>query len=179
MHRRKPEPAGIFHCVKKPGLYDQSQYEILHIKAAGEGAVCPDRPKVGEAYSLEGIAKRIGERIHAQGFSQDEKSGAAGTRPDEKGKTKRIYTERPRYRITGFKALYIRYCYMLGCYPGKHMTAKQVNYLYREDLTKLRKIRSETKFLCNNKIETLQDLTDVEYELKQDLEAIPEQKKLM
>ena len=58
------------------------------------------------------------------------------------------------------------------------MTAKQVNYLYREDLTKLRKIRSETKFLCNNKIETLQDLTDVEYELKQDLKRYQSEKKL-
>ena len=56
------------------------------------------------------------------------------------------------------------------------MTAKQVNYLYREDLTKLRKIRSETKFLCSNKIETLQDLTDVEYELKQDLKRYQSEK---
>ena len=126
---------------------------------------------------MEGIAKRIGERIHAQGFSQNEEAaGAAGTRQDEKRKTKRTYAERPRYRITGFKALYIRYCYMLGCYPGKHMTSKQVNYLYREDLTKLRKIRSETKFLCSNKIETLQDLTDVEYELKQDLKRYQSEK---
>ena len=56
------------------------------------------------------------------------------------------------------------------------MTAKQVNYLYREDLTKLRKIRSETKFLCSNKIETLQDLVDVEYELKQDLKRYQNEK---
>ena len=56
------------------------------------------------------------------------------------------------------------------------MTAKQVNYLYREDLTKLRKIRSETKFLCSNKIETLQDLVDEEYEIKQDLKRYQNEK---
>ena len=176
MYCRKPEPAGVFRCVIKPWLYNKSNAKYFTLKPPGKERFVRIDRRLGEAYSLEGIAKRIGERIHAQGFSQNEEAaGAAGTRQDEKRKTKRTYAERPRYRITGFKALYIRYCYMLGCYP-KHMTAKQVNYLYREDLTKLRKIRSETKFLCKNKIETLQDLVDVEYELKQDLKRYQNEK---
>ena len=89
---------------------------------------------------------------------------------------RKIYTSRPRYTVTGYKALYIRYCYMLGMYPGKHMTAKQVNYLYREDLTRMHKIRKETQFICSNKIETLQDLTDVEFDLKQDLKRYQAEK---
>lgn len=166
----------FFAALKSRGYTIKANAKYFTLKPPGKERFVRIDRRLGEAYSLEGIAKRIGERIHAQGFSQNEEAaGAAGTRQDEKRKTKRTYAERPRYRITGFKALYIRYCYMLGCYP-KHMTAKQVNYLYREDLTKLRKIRSETKFLCKNKIETLQDLVDVEYELKQDLKRYQNEK---
>ena len=56
------------------------------------------------------------------------------------------------------------------------MTAKQVNYLYREDLTRMHKIRKETQFICSNKIETLQDLTDTEFELQQDLKRYQDEK---
>ena len=94
----------------------------------------------------------------------------------EETRTRKVYASRPRYKITGVRALYIRYCFLLGVYPGKHMTAKQVNYLYREDLTKLHRIREETKFLAKNKIENLQELSDVEYEIRQDLKRYQDEK---
>lgn len=94
----------------------------------------------------------------------------------EETKTRTLYASRPRYKITGIHALYVRYCFLLGVYQGKHMTAKQVNYLYREDLTKLHRIRSETQFLSKYKIDNLQELADAEYDIKQDLKRYQDEK---
>lgn len=151
--------------LKSRGYTIKAGAKYFTLKPPGKERFVRIDRRLGEAYSLLGIENQIEENLKAGRYRM----------PEEK-MTRKIYTSRPRYAVTGYKALYIRYCYMLGVFPGKHMTAKQVNYLYREDLTRMHKIRKETQFICNNKIETLQDLTDVEFELQQDLKRYQNEK---
>lgn len=151
--------------LKNRGYVIKAGAKYFTLKPPGKERFVRIDRRLGEAYSLLGIENQIEENLKAGRYRM----------PEEK-MARKIYASRPRYTITGYKALYIRYCYMLGVFPGKHMTARQVNYLYREDLTKMHKIRKETQFICRNKIETLQDLTDVEFELQQDLKRYQNEK---
>ena len=151
--------------LKNRGYVIKAGAKYFTLKPPGKERFVRIDRRLGEAYSLLGIENQIQENVKSGRYRMPEKKMA-----------RKIYTSRPRYTVTGYKALYIRYCYMLGMYPGKHMTAKQVNYLYREDLTRMHKIRKETQFICSNKIETLQDLTDVEFELQQELKRYQTEK---
>lgn len=151
--------------LKNRGYTIKAGAKYFTLKPPGKERFVRIDRRLGKAYSLLGIENQIQENVKSGRYQM----------PEEK-MVRKIYTSRPRYTITGYKALYIRYCYMLGVFPGKHMTAKQVNYLYREDLTRMHKIRKETQFICSNKIETLQDLTDTEFELRQDLKRYQNEK---
>lgn len=151
--------------LKSRGYIIKAGAKYFTLKPPGKERFVRIDRRLGEAYSLLGIENQIQENVKSGRYQM----------PEEKA-TRRVYASRPRYTVSGYKALYIRYCYMLGVFPGKHMTAKQVHYLYREDLTRMHKIRKETQFICRNKIETLQDLTDVEFELRQDLKRYQNEK---
>ena len=151
--------------LKKRGYTIKAGAKYFTLKPPGKERFVRIDRRLGEAYSLIGIENQIEENVKSGRYRM----------PEEKA-TRRVYASRPRYTITGYKALYIRYCYMLGVFPGKHITSSQVNYLYREDLTRMHKIRKETQFICSNKIETLQDLTDVEFELQQELKRYQTEK---
>lgn len=151
--------------LKNRGYVIKAGAKYFTLKPPGKERFVRIDRRLGEAYSLLGIENQIQENVKSGRYRM----------PEEK-MARKIYTSRPRYTVTGYKALYIRYCYMLGVFPGKHMTAKQVNYLYREDLTRMHKVRKETQFICRNKIETMQDLTDVEFELQQDLKRYQDEK---
>lgn len=151
--------------LKSRGYTIKAGAKYFTLKPPGKERFVRIDRRLGEAYSLLGIENQIEENVKSGRYRM----------PKEK-MARKIYTSRPRYTVTGYKALYIRYSYMLGVFPGKHMTAKQVNYLYREDLTRMHKIRKETQFICRNKIETLHDLTDVEFELQQDLKRYQDEK---
>lgn len=151
--------------LKSRGYTIKAGAKYFTLKPPGKERFVRIDRRFGEAYSLLGIENQIEENLKAGRYRMPEEKIA-----------RKIYTSRPRYTVTGYKALYIRYCYMLGVFPGKHMTARQVNYLYREDLTRMHKIRKETQFICRYKIETLQDLTDVEFDLKQDLKRYQTEK---
>ena len=151
--------------LKSRGYVIKAGAKYFTVKPPGKERFVRIDRRLGDSYSLSGIDARIEENVKAGRY-----------RMPEETRTRKVYASRPRYKITGVRALYIRYCFLLGVYPGKHMTAKQVNYLYREDLTKLHRIREETKFLAKNKIENLQELSDVKYEIRQDLKRYQDEK---
>ena len=151
--------------LKSRGYTIKAGAKYFTLKPPGKERFVRIDRRLGDRYSLSGIDARIEESV---------KSGRY--RMPEETKTRTLYASRPRYKITGIHALYVRYCFLLGVYQGKHMTAKQVNYLYREDLTKLHRIRSETQFLSKYKIDNLQELADAEYDIKQDLKRYQDEK---
>lgn len=77
-------------------------------------------------------------------------------------------------KITGFRALYLYYCYLLGIFPKDKTRAspKRLHFLLREDLRKLDAISEETKLLIRNRIDTAEQLFSYHDEIEQKMESL-------
>ena len=64
---------------------------------------------------------------------------------------------RNKRKMTGIRALYFHYCYLLKIYPRK--TKKIMSKELREEIKKMESISNETKFLCKTGIQTAQELS--------------------
>lgn len=60
-------------------------------------------------------------------------------------------------KITGFKALYFRYMYLLGVIPN-HAPKQKVHFYLKQDLLKLDQITEEITFLAKKNINTIEEL---------------------
>ena len=62
-------------------------------------------------------------------------------------------------QITGFRALYLYYCYKLGVFPKRRPQSRaRLHFLLREDLIKLNKISQEVRLLARHHIDTAEQL---------------------
>ena len=57
----------------------------------------------------------------------------------------------------GIYGLYLYYCYLLGVFPKKH-PKQYLSYYIRQEIKKLDSFSEQTRFMVNNKIETIEDL---------------------
>lgn len=64
------------------------------------------------------------------------------------------------HKITGLRALYLRYLYLLGKVK-KHKPSKKISKFLYDDVIKFEKYVKQNRFLYENKIDTLQDLIDM------------------
>lgn len=62
---------------------------------------------------------------------------------------------RNKRKMTGIRALYFHYCYLLKIYPK---TKKIMSKELREDIKKMESMSNEARFLCKNNIQTAQEL---------------------
>ena len=68
-------------------------------------------------------------------------------------------------RVVGFRALYIRYYYLLGGHPQwrlqgpRRPTNKQILFIFREDIRKMNQIGQEMKLLGRHRIDTAEQLS--------------------
>lgn len=119
----------------------------------------------GEEYSMESIRKRILEQSRA-------------VRPlAEPLKKSRQYhfsgKLKSAKKITGFRALYFHYCYLLGIFPrDRPKSNKRLHFLLREDLLKLDAISQEAKLLAANRIDTAQQLVSYKEGLETKIQAL-------
>ena len=62
-------------------------------------------------------------------------------------------------KITGFRALYLYYCYKLGVFPKRRPQSRaRLHFLLREDLIKLNNISQEVRLLARHHIDTAEQL---------------------
>lgn len=81
----------------------------------------------GEGYTLEGIRKRILEQTKAVRPLPEPVSRPTHYRLSGNWQS--------RKKVTGFRALYFYYCYLLGVFPRKkQQNQKRLHFLLREDL---------------------------------------------
>ena len=73
---------------------------------------------------------------------------------------KRTYkmTRKPAKKLTGLRALYFKYCILLGIVKNHPERIQRPSYLLREDVLKLDRNIAKAKLLIDNKIETVADL---------------------
>lgn len=126
--------------------------------------------RLGDDYTNERILERISlGRAKSFGASQfGTRHKTEGTRT--KFNSSRTYKRRmyrakgsfnTKRKITGFRALYIRYCFVLGVMPYNRNKQRRVIYYspaLREDLRKINRVTQKTQVLCKYKINTNIDL---------------------
>ena len=119
----------------------------------------------GEDYTLDGIRRRILEQ-------------ARPARPllEPAPKTKRYRVSgnwKGRKKVTGFRALYLHYCYLLGVFPkNKQQNKRRLHFLLREDLIKLDAITQEARLLGTNHIDTAQQLSSYKANLETRIDSL-------
>ena len=124
----------------------------------------------GEGYTLEGIRRRILEQ-----------SRAVRPLPELAPKTKHYRLSgnwKSRKRVTGFRALYFHYCYLLGIFSRqKTQNRKRLHFLLKEDLIKLDAITQEARLLAEHRIDTAQQLSSYQGELERRIADVTSQRK--
>ena len=124
----------------------------------------------GDDYSLDGIRRRILEQSRvARPLAEPRKKSRQYHFNGKLHSTK---------KITGFRALYFHYCYLLGIFPkDRPKSNKRLHFLLREDLVKLDAISQEAKLLAANHIDTAQQLVSYKDSLETEIQALTGQRK--
>lgn len=151
-------------------LYTKSGSLLKHpvaIPTGGTKGVRLDR--LGYDYTLDGITDRILRNMRKQvPFPEVEKQ--------HRGKYRYRGSFRKYPKATGFRALYLYYCYLLKIIVKKPASVKKVPASLREDIVKLDWIIAQTRFLGANKIETAQDLQSKQTEIQTQIEELTQQR---
>lgn len=81
-------------------------------------------------------------------------------------------------KVTGFRALYFHYCYLLGVFPKKQNRQRgHVPHALREDLIRAQELTDEARLLSRHRIDTLEQLNAYQSEVKSQLASLTEQRK--
>lgn len=120
----------------------------------------------GEDYSIENIRRRLLSQSRPQRPAPEPTRTVIRIRLcGSLGKAR---------KITGFRALYFHYCYLLGIFPKNkpRQNPKRLHFLLREDLCKLDAITAETRLLVRNRIDTAEQLFAYRDKVQQKTEAL-------
>lgn len=119
----------------------------------------------GEDYSIAGIRARI--------LQQRRPERSLPLMPPKKQYRRCQGSFQKTRKITGFRALYFHYCYLLGVFPkNKPQNRKRLHFLLREDLIKLDAITKEVRLLAEHRIDTAEQLSSYKSELESQIDAL-------
>lgn len=105
--------------------------------------------KLGDGYDLGDIRQRIMQNdLRRYPFPQERTATPRRCRMEK----------HPKAHIKGIRALYFRYCYMLGTITRHPTSVKRVPYSMMSDVTKLDRLIAEGQLLSKYKIETMDEL---------------------
>ncbi len=109
---------------------------------------------LGEDYTLERILDRVYSNTYRTPAFEEPKPTIGII------VQKRTYkmTRKPAHKLAGLRALYFKYCVLLGIVKNHPERIQRPSYLLREDVLKLDRYIEKAKLLIDNKIETLADL---------------------
>lgn len=128
--------------------------------------------KLGQGYTLEDIEARLtGKYTRSTPYSKKEREEVRQERK----------ANQPSYarRVSGLRALYLRYCYELHIIVKHPASAKRVSIFMREDLAKLSRLDAQTRFLANQGIETGEQLSGHRAGAKKEIAALLEERQAL
>jgi len=99
----------------------------------------------GKDYSLDRIKERISKSMYKY------------YKPMSQRTIYQQYLLKINSKHKGIYGLYLYYCYLLKVFPEEH-PKQNLPYSLRKDIKYMNQISEETRFMVNNKIETLEDL---------------------
>lgn len=139
----------------------------------GKGWKRPKRLyKLGEDYTNERIMERIRENSYAVKFSRF----AGPQKPIPVYRLKG--TLNGAKKIGGLRGLYLHYCYKLGILPkNRKQNYARLHYLLKDDLMKMEAISQETRLLCRNRIDTVEQLCSYKESLETEMADLLQKRK--
>lgn len=130
--------------LKQLGYQYYIKYDKLTIYKENEEKIRIEK-LFGNNYSLDRINERISKSMYRYYKPMSQKTIYQQYLLKSKNKHKGIY------------GLYLYYCYLLKVFPEEH-PKQNLPSAIRKDIKKLDQISEETRFMVNNKIETLEEL---------------------
>lgn len=124
---------------------------------------------LGDGYDLEAIKMRIAKNHRPVTLLPEPPSRKAY-------RCKGSYPRKPKRKITGFRALYYHYCYLLGAMPKQRKKPTRTSALLHEDIIKLNQIIAQCELLFINKIDNHEQLAFFVAENEEKQSALLEQR---
>ncbi len=159
----------FFHNLRSMG-YEIKLGKDISVRPPGKERFFRLARNFGEEYTLDAICRRI---------------LSAGTRPRSKASPPRQTVTVYRFKgdikkakhIGGLRGLYLHYCYKLGILPQGRASPKNMHFLLREDIRKMRTISQEARLLARNRIDTAEQLSSYKEDLQEKMETISTDRK--
>lgn len=165
----------FFYYLREKG-YSFKFGKDITLRAAGRERGLKLARNFGEDYTIDAIRERI---LQQKTFLQESRERQDSRFADYKDRNSvtvlRVHVgARPKHKIGGLRGLYLHYCYLLGILPKRKTQVQpgQVHVLLREELLKLHTIAEETRLLCQYKIDTAEQLFQVQGELEHEKERL-------
>ena len=168
----------IRQAMTERQFFENLRKKGYEIKIGKDISVCPPKKErfvrlarnFGEEYTMESIRRRILTQSRPEHPLPEPAKPAKRYRVSGNLKSAR--------KITGFRALYFHYCYLLGIFPkNRPQQNKRLHFLLREDLIQMEAISQETRLLARNRIDTAEQLVSYQSELTGKIETLTEQRK--
>ena len=160
----------FFDALRKKG-YAVKIGKDISVRPPGKERFVRLMRNFGENYSLDSIRRRILSQSRPERKKPEQKPEILRVRLIGSLKTAR--------KLTGFRALYVHYCYLLGIFPKNRpqQSRKRLHFLLREDLLKLDAITAETRLLIGHRIDTAEQLFSYRDEVNRKIEALTADRK--
>lgn len=160
----------FFDALQKKG-YAMKVGKDISVRPPGKERFVRLIRNFGEDYSLDNIRRRILSQSRLERKKPEQKPEILRVRLIGSLKTAR--------KLTGFRALYFHYCYLLGIFPKNKpkQNRRRLHFLLREDLRKLDDITAETRLLVRNRIDTAEQLFSYHDEAQNKIAALTAERK--
>lgn len=160
----------FFDALRKKG-YAVKVGKDISVRPPGKERFVRLMRNFGEDYSLGSIRRRILSQSRPERRTPEQKPEILRVRLIGNLKTAR--------KLTGFRALYFHYCYLLGIFPKNRpqQSRKRLHFLLREDLLKLDAITAETRLLVGHRIDTAEQLFCYRDKVSEKITALTEKRK--
>lgn len=163
----------FFHNLEEMGyeikLYGSGGKVLMHPALKPSGAKGFFRfHSLGEGYDLDSLTEKILQnRKRKNPFPEEEKQKVQAYRREHQ----------PKEKAKGLHALYLRYCFELHILYQFPTSYKKVSFYMREDLARLEMLDQQTRFLGENHIDTIGELTQTREKIRSAMEDLSEKRK--
>ena len=154
--------------LRAQGYEVRTQGKYLAVKPSGSSRYVRLK-SLGEDYTEAAIRARLAvPRAERQHLQPD--------KPPHKVKQYRVHAPMPpRKKVKGFHAIYLYYVYLLRGKTPKR--SRPVPFTIRQEAAKLRRYQRQFRFLRENRIETVQELSMLHDALQAQIDALTERRK--
>ena len=155
----------FFHYLREKG-YSFKFGKDITLRAEGRDRGLKLARNFGADYTVDAIRERIlKQETFRQEYYGRQNLNDSDRKDRDPREVLRIYVgARPKRRVGGLRGLYLHYCYLLGILPRRKSPVRpeQVHILLRKEVLKLHIIAEEARLLCHYKIDTAEQLFQVQ-----------------